>query len=159
MIGPAPPPRDPAFVDAVPDIALWRPSLVMLLAAGAISGTLLGLADALLFQVIVDDAGPSAAAARWGAGLGLVGGVILVILRRAIWGPDVSVEVGTVLGLLYGLGPGVAVVAQIVTIGGSLDLWFLGGMMAASSMAGLLIGGILDRATESVVARVRKLQD
>ncbi len=138
---------------------LWTPSLLALLLAGTASGTVLGAADGVAIHYIAGESGWSWAACLWGAGLGGAGGALVVLVRRAFWGPDVSVEVGTVLGLLYGLAPGLAVVARgVFAVQGRLGAYRLAGAVMVCSMAGLLLGGLLDRITGAVVARCRPLQ-
>ena len=82
-------------------------------------------------------------ACLWGVGLGIVGGArLFVLVRRAIWGPDMSVEVGTMLGLLYGIVPGLAVLYQSIFITRVIGTRSLAGVVMACSMAGLVIGGL-----------------
>jgi hypothetical protein len=134
-----------------PAIALWTPSLLALLVSGAVSGTILGAADGVLFFYLTGGFASVQIAAFVSAGLSLIGGVVVVLIRRAIWGPDVSVEVGTVLGMLYGIVPGGALLLASMAAERVFDPWSLAGAIMASSMAGLLVGGVLDRITDAVV--------
>jgi hypothetical protein len=130
--------------------------LTTLLLAGIIAGACLGAADGALFHYIAGGFPSPQAAVLGGAALGMVGGMVVVLWRRALWGPEVTVEVGTVLGLLYGIAPGLAVLFQSIVVNGTVGVRSLAGLVMASSMAGLLIGGVFDRITELVLARVGK---
>jgi hypothetical protein len=61
-----------------------------------------------------------------------------------------------VLGLLYGIAPGLAVLFQSVVVNHVVAVKSLGGMVMAGSMAGLIIGGVLDRITESIMAHTSR---
>jgi hypothetical protein len=149
-------PNPLARSESPPDILLWKPSLVVLLLSGIGAGTVLGVSNALLCHAIVGTFASPQAAGCWGAVLGLAGGVLVVAVRRAVWGPDISVEIGTVLGLLYGIAPGLAVLFQAMVVNRSIGTWRLTGLVMAGSMAGLILGGVLDRITEAVLARVKR---
>jgi hypothetical protein len=138
----------------VPDIALWKPSLAILLCSGIVAGAVLGAANGLLCYYIVGVFNSALAAGLWGVGLGVTGGIFAVVLRRAVWGPDISVEIGTLLGLLYGIAPGLAVLEK--TINQAVGIWSIAGLVFAGSMAGVIIGGVLDRVTEAMVARMKR---
>jgi hypothetical protein len=142
--------------EAPPDILLWKPSLAILLVSGVVAGAVLGAANGLLCYSIVGAFESPAAAGLWGAGLGGVGGISVVLLRRAMWGPDIGVEVGTLLGLLYGIAPGLAVLFQSILVNRVVRVWGLAGLVFAGSMAGFIIGGVLDRITEAIVARMKR---
>jgi hypothetical protein len=142
----------------VPNVALWTPSLGALLLSGVSSGGVLGAASGAAFYYIVGGFPTLVAPCLWGAGLGIVVGALCVLVRRALWGPDISVEVGTLLGLLYGVIPGLAVLYQSIFVNRVIGTWRLAGVVMACSMAGLVIGGLLDRITDAIVARVKRLQ-
>jgi hypothetical protein len=129
-----------------------------LLLSGTASGAALGAADGVAVHHVVGATASPWAACLWGAGLGGAGGALFVLVRRAWWGPDVSVEVGTMLGLLYGIAPGLAVVGQGALTAQVLGAYGLAGAVMVCSMAGLLLGGALDRITGAIVARCRCLQ-
>jgi hypothetical protein len=97
--------------------------------SGSVAGAILGAANAVLFHYIAGAFDSWQVAGAWGAALGLPGGILIVLLRHGIWGPDKGVNIATVLGLLYGIG-----------------------MAMVGSMVGLIIGGVLDRITESIVS-------
>jgi hypothetical protein len=137
-------------------IALWRPSLAALLLSGICSGGILGAADGVAFHYIVGGFATAFEAGLCGAGLGIVGGALFVMVRRAFWGPDISVDVGTVLGLLYGIAPGLAVLYQCFPQ--VFAIRSLAGVVMACSMGGLVVGGLLDRITDAIVARTKRLQ-
>jgi hypothetical protein len=141
-----------------PNVALWAPSLLALLLSGIASGTVLGAADGVAVGYVVGEPASPWGAGLWGAALGGAGGAVFVLVRRAFRGPDVSVEVGTLLGLLYGIAPGLAVVGQGVFVAHVLGAYRLAGAVMVCSMAGLLLGGLLDRITGAIVARCRRLQ-
>lgn len=140
----------------LPDIKLWTPSLFALLLSGVVAGAVLGAADGALFYYIAGGFDSPQAAGLWGAGLGTVGGILFVLLRRALWGPDVSVEIGTVLGLLYGIAPGAAVLYQSIVVNREVGTWRLAGLVMAGAMAGLLLGGVLDRCLEGILRRGKR---
>jgi len=112
--------------------------------------------NGLLCHYIVGAFGSPLAAGVWGTGLGVAGGILVVVLRRAIWGPDISVEIGTLLGLIYGIAPGLAVLFQSLIVNRVLRVWGLAGLVFAGSMAGLIIGGVLDRFTEAIIVRMKQ---
>jgi hypothetical protein len=134
----------------LPDIKSWTPSLFVLLVSGVVAGAVLGAADGALVHYIIGDFASQHAACIWGAALGIGGGVLFVLGRRAWWGPDTSVEIGTVLGLLYGIAPGAAVLYQSIFVNRVVGTWRLAGLVVSGAMAGLLIGGILDRCLEGI---------
>jgi hypothetical protein len=137
----------------LPDILLWKPSLADLLFSGAFAGAVLGTANAVLAHYLMFDVGSPWAACWWGAALGTAGGVLVVLFRRIVWGPDIGVEVGTLLGLLYGVVPGAAFMVYSLAVRRVASTgWVFVGFIMAPSMGGLLIGGVLDRVTEAVVA-------
>jgi hypothetical protein len=140
------------------DVALWKPSLTALLLSGSFAGAILGVVDGVLFQVIAGGFITFQAACLWGAGLGIAGGVALVLIRRAIWGPDLSAAVGTLLGLLYGIAPGVAVLYQSFFVIRVVSTSPLVGLVMACSMAGLIVGAVLDRITDAIIARFKRFQ-
>ena len=51
------------------------------------------------------------------------------------------------LGLLYGVAPGLAVLFQSLVVNRIVAVRGLAGLVVAGSMAGLVLGGILDRIT------------
>ena len=162
-IGPASSPQATAPPEVCPpglspDIALWRPSLLALILSGVISGGLLGAADGIAFHYIVDAFPSPFHAALWGGALGLLGGALLVLVRRAFWGPDISVEIATLLGVLYGVVPGLAVLFLGGPLPGVPGTRAMIGVVMACSMLGLVIGGLLDRLTDVIVARWKRLQ-
>src|SRR5207247_2210650 len=75
-----------------PSVALWTPSLVALMLSGVSSGCVLGTADALAFHFIAGGFPTPFTASAWGAALGTVGGALIVVLRRMLWGREVSVD-------------------------------------------------------------------
>jgi hypothetical protein len=153
---PMPDPRPFGEVDRAshtPDIALWKPTLTDLLLAGLVAGAILGAANGAVAHLIVSRFESAWEGCLIGTGLGIVGGILVVLWRRIVWGPDISVEVGTAIGLLFGIVPGVALVfvRQLVVVS-----WGFVGLLMAGSMMGALIGGVLDRITEAVVARMKR---
>jgi H+/Cl- antiporter ClcA len=135
-----------------PESPEWPPSLAGLLISGSIAGAILGAANAVLLHYIVGAFESPQAASEWGAGLGLAGGVLIVFLRHSIWGPDRNVSIATVLGLLYGVVPGTAILVQSIAVNHAVAVKSLGGMVMAGSMVGLIIGGVLDRLSESIMS-------
>jgi hypothetical protein len=100
------------------------------------------------------DLGSPWAACWWGAGLGTAGGVLVVLFRRVFWGPEIGVEVGTLLGLLYGIVPGLALlIYSLVVLRVVSASWTFVAFIMAPSMGGFVIGGVLDRVTEAIIAR------
>jgi hypothetical protein len=142
-----------------PNIALCTPSLVALLLSGIGSGGVLGAADAVAFHYIVGGFTTPLAACLVGAGLGMVGGALAVVVRRAVWGRAIGVEVGTLLCLLYGIVPGLAVLYKSIFVTRVIGTWKLAAVVMACSMAGLVIGGLLDRILDGIIARAKPLQD
>jgi hypothetical protein len=139
-----------------PDILLWKPSLPILLFSGVAAGAVLGAANGLLCYYIAGAFESPIAAGVWGVGLGTAGGVLTVLVRRAVWGPEISVEIGTSLGLLYGIAPGLVVLVQSILVNRVVRVWGLAGLVFAGSMAGLILGGVLDRITEAIIARMKR---
>jgi hypothetical protein len=142
-----------------PDILLWKPSLADLLLAGVVAGAVLGAANGVVSHLILIGFQSVWVSCLLGTGLGIIGGIGVVFWRRIVWGPDVSVEVGTTIGLLYGIAPGVALlflslfVHRVVVAG-----WGFVSLLMAGSMMGLVIGGVLDRLTEAIIARKKRRQ-
>jgi hypothetical protein len=120
--------------------------------SGSVAGAILGAANAVLFHYIAGAFDSWQVAGAWGAALGLAGGILIVLLRHGIWGPDKGVNIATVLGLLYGIAPGLAVLVQSAVVGNAAAVKGLIGMAMVGSMVGLIIGGVLDRITESIVS-------
>jgi len=148
-----------AGFEQTPCEVIWKHSLAALLLFGIIAGAILGAANGALAHSIAFDAGSLWTAAAWGSGLGIVGGLLTVLLRRIIWGADIGIEIGTVLGVLYGIVPGVALMFESIIVHRViLASWSFVGLVMASSMMGLLIGGVLDRVAETIIARQRRRQ-
>jgi hypothetical protein len=61
-----------------------------------------------------------------------------------------------VLGLLYGVAPGLAVLVQSIVVTRVVGTWSLATLVMAGSAAGLILGGVLDRITETIIARIKR---
>jgi hypothetical protein len=118
----------------------------------------LGIADGIVVNYVVGGFTTPFMACLWGGGLGVVVGVLFVLVRRALWGPDISVDVGTMLGLLYGVVPGLVIVYKEFLVSHVINLWTLAWVGTVYCMLGLVLGGLLDRITDLIVARVKRLQ-
>src|SRR5262245_25993871 len=77
----------------VPEADLHKPSLFALLFSGLFSGAVLGSAESALFYFLTDWLDSLEDACAVGAGIGLVGGALFVLFKRAIWGPNISLEI------------------------------------------------------------------
>jgi hypothetical protein len=130
----------------------------VLLLSAVVSGAVLGAADGAAFHYITGGLASPLTAGLWGAGLGGAGAILIALVRRAIWGRESSVGIGTVLGLLYGIVPGLAALYQSVFVGRIVGIASLAGIVMACSMIGLVIGGILDRITDTIVAGIKRHQ-
>jgi hypothetical protein len=156
--GPMPPPRRPDDAEP-PELALWKPTMTALFLFGIISGAVIGAADGMMFYFIAGGFDSPRDASLWGAGLGGIGGLFMVYARRAYWGPDLSAAVASQLGLLYGVAPGAAFLYHCIFVTGVIGTSSLVGIVMGCSMIGLLIGGLLDRITDAVIANVKAFQD
>ncbi len=140
-----------AHGDPPPDPNLQNPhgtsveGVVFSLFAGAMLGATLGAVVPWLidrFEFFWPGVGLGALA---GAGLGLPLGRIY----RVRWGRSTRAHFGTVLGVIYGIIPSLLLVAQgIGELRGRNSGYVLMGCLFAGPMAGLILGGILDRAFE-----------
>jgi hypothetical protein len=148
------PSRLPDQVDGDPG----RPSLFTQAAYGAAAGLLLGMVDGALLHYITDVATPHEAT-LWGGAAGSAAGPVIVVLGRAVRGPSAITSLGTVLGLLYGIVPGLAVLYQSIFVNRVVGKWNLAGLVMASSMLGLLVGGVLDRCFDAAVTFDRPSKD
>jgi hypothetical protein len=140
-----------------PDILLWKATLADQLVAGACSGAFLGAVNGALTYHVVLDQGRSWWVYLGSAWLGSAGGVLAVLWRRRQLGAEAGVEVGSVLGLLYGALPALAVLFRSfaihrVVIAG----WGFVGLLMGASMGGFVVGGVLDRFAEGIIARRAK---
>jgi hypothetical protein len=117
---------------------------------GVIAGGALGSGNGLLTHWLLAEYVSASDGALWGAILGTGGGIGYALLARAIWGAAGNNSIGLVLGVWYGLIPGVAKLFEVLFVGrvlfiGGVGLWFMAG-----GMVGLFAGGILDRLFEAL---------
>jgi hypothetical protein len=138
------------------DALLRKPSVTALLLCGAATGTVLGAANGALCHIIVDAGESPLVAGLCGSGLGFAGGIVFILLRRAVWGPHIGVVIGTVLGPLYGIAPALAVLYQSIVVNRVVGRWSLTGLVMAGPMAGLIFGGLLDRISDAIIARINR---
>ncbi len=142
-----------AYAKPVGDPLMRRsPSLFASVLSGIVAGSVFGAANGALCHFFVGAFETPYDAFLWRACLGILGGVGVVFLRRTLWGPDISPEIGTTLGWLYGIAPGLVVFLQGLAVRGAMGKALVG-LVLAGSMAGLLLGGLLDRVTEAIITR------
>jgi hypothetical protein len=121
-------------------------------AFGAIAGGILGSADGFLLHYALSLPAPASDGLVWGAALGAGGGAAYALLERAVRGASAGQWIGTALGFLYGLIPGVAlflrllIVEGVVIVGERTALWFIAG-----GVLGLVPGAALDRVFDAVL--------
>jgi hypothetical protein len=117
---------------------------------GGLAGAFFGALSAVSCCWIMEMTASMWIWAAWGGLIGAVPGPILAVLERR--NDPVHVNVATHLGALYGLVPGALL---FVGAGGAvvnkLSGLLLAGAICAGPMAGLLIGGILDRICEGII--------
>ncbi|MBL8792510.1 MAG: hypothetical protein JNM56_01255 [Planctomycetia bacterium] len=138
-----------------------RPSkavpLALQLLVGAVCGAILGTANGLLLEMIALDGMDHRTVGTWGAGLGGAGGVVVAIIRRVFWGRDAGIEIGTILGVLYGIVPGTVLLFATILVHQVVFVsWKFVGLVMAASMIGLVIGGALDRIAETLFCRAKR---
>jgi hypothetical protein len=121
-------------------------------AFGAIAGGMLGSADGFLLHYALSLPARASDGLVWGAALGAGGGAAYALLQRALRGAGAEQWIGTTLGFLYGLIPGVVlffrlfIVERVVIVGWPVSLWFIAG-----AVLGLLPGAALDRGFDAVL--------
>jgi hypothetical protein len=115
------------------------------LACGVVAGALLGIGNAVLLHHLTGELVSPLWAGRWGMLLGAGGGILFVLLERALRGPTASVAIGTALGILFGFAPALVILVQ-GNAGGKMLL----GLVFAPLAAGLILGGLLDRCFEAL---------
>jgi hypothetical protein len=126
-----------------------RPILLSLgarLTCGVVAGVILGTGDAILLHYLTGELSSPLTAGRWGMLLGAGGGILFVLLERALRGPTAGVAIGTMLGVLFGLVPALVILLLGNAGGGKVLL----GMMFAPVAGGLILGGLLDRCFEAL---------
>ena len=137
----------------------WKTSLGILIICGMIDGIILGAANGVLCHYIIGVVGSPFAAVLYGAAFGGGAAALIVLLRRAIWGPEIGMEIGTMLGLLYGVAPGLLIFAQAGFANRAIGPKAFVGLLMAASMLGFILGGALDRITENFVRWLQANQD
>lgn len=131
--------------------------LLLQLLVGALCGAILGAAHGMLLALIAQDGMDQWAAGAWGAGLGSGGGVVVALVRRIAWGKDTGFEIGTILGVLYGIVPGTVLLFATMLVHRVVYVsWKFVGLVMAASMIGLVIGGALDRIAETLFCRAKR---
>jgi len=138
-----------------------RPSIAVPLAlqllVGAVCGAILGAANGVLLEMIALDDMERWTVGTWGAGLGSAGGVAVAFIRRLLWGNEAGIEIGTILGVLYGIVPGTVLLFASVVVHQVADASkALVGLVMAASMIGLVIGGVLDRIAETLFCSAKR---
>jgi hypothetical protein len=123
------------------------PPLAARVAYGGLAGLVLGALHGALLHYISGVASPKETGI-WGIALGAAAGTLL---GRTLRGPATGMWLGTTLGLLYGIVPGLTVLYQSIIVNRIIGPWSLTGLFMACPMAGLLIGGVLDRCFEALV--------
>jgi hypothetical protein len=130
-----------------PDVNQPSP-FVFGMAVGALMGGLAGLACEFLLgctDTVVEFV-------AWSVGLGVVVGAATVAYESyngARWHdrPDIA----THIGLILGIAPGILVLPMTAFVRGKFSGYLFIGVLFAGPMAGMLIGGVLDRIHDALI--------
>lgn len=134
-----------------------KPSFAAMLMFGCIAAVILGTIDGALFHWIVVGRGSLPSALVRGAYLSFLGAFAIVPLWRILWG---NATVGKVLGLVYGLAPGVAVFRHEIVLGLPTPYTITSLTMAgvACTLVGIVVGALYDRVVDAIIVRCVWLQ-
>jgi hypothetical protein len=120
-------------------------------AVGALDGFFLGFPSALACFWLLDSDGPFWIWLCGGVLIGSVVGAPVGWLETRRGRPIADLNIATHLGIFYGLLPGtLLLVGGVPMIRGRFSGYVILGLFFAGPMLGMLIGGVLDRACDSL---------